>query len=58
MSSPKDLLESRLVVTDIALAHIRPKQGNEIKSILKKVITDLVEVPDLDLCIDPVAVSY
>ena len=57
MESAKSLIDSRLVVTDIALAFIRPKHGAELKNILGPTISEILKMQDLDLCIDPVEVS-
>lgn len=56
MDSAKSLIDSRLVVTDIALAFIRPKHGAELKNILGTTISEILQMQDLDLCIDPVEV--
>jgi hypothetical protein len=56
MESAKSLIDSRLVVTDIALAFIRPKHGAELKNILGSTISEILKMQDLDLCIDPVEV--
>jgi hypothetical protein len=52
------IIDSRLVVTDIALAFIRPKHGAELKNILGSTIGAILKLQDLDLCIDPVEVSH
>lgn len=57
MESAQSLIDSKLVVTDIALAFIRPKHGAELKTILGKTIGEILKMQDLDLCIDPVEVS-
>jgi hypothetical protein len=57
MESAQSLIDSRLVVTDIALAFIRPKHGAELKTILGSTIGEILKMQDLDLCIDPVEVS-
>lgn len=57
MESAQSLIDSRLVVTDIALAFIRPKHGGELKTILGKTIGEVLKQQDLDLCIDPVEAS-
>lgn len=57
MESAQSLIDSKLVVTDIALAFIRPKHGAELKTILGKAIGEILKMQDLDLCIDPVEVS-
>lgn len=46
-----------MVVTDIALAFIRPKHGTELKTILGSTLGDILRLQDLDLCIDPVEVN-
>jgi len=56
MESAQSLIDSRLVVTDIALAFIRPKHGVELKTILGSTIGEILKMQDLDLCIDPVEV--
>ncbi len=52
-----ELVESRPFVTSIALAYGRPAQGAALKSIFQKGIQVILKIPNLDLSIDPVAVS-
>lgn len=56
-SDLEELVESRPFVAGIALAYVRPAQGNTLKSIFQKGIQVLLKIPNLDLSIDPVAVS-
>lgn len=56
MESAQTMIDSRLVVSDIALAFIRPKHGSILKTIFGKSVTAILNLPDLDLCIDPVEV--
>jgi Ras GTPase-activating-like protein IQGAP2/3 len=56
-SELEELVEARPFVTSVALAYVRPKQGSALKSIFQKAVQAILNMPNLDLSTDPVAVS-
>lgn len=58
IQSLEELTEKQMIATEVAIAFARPKHPDALKTMLGKALTEMVNAPDLDLCIDPVSIYH
>lgn len=52
------LFEARFAIVPIASQYIKPSLADYVQLALEKNVMRIVQAPELDLCTDPVEVSY